>query len=47
MMSPSDADDLGRPYNSLFESQVIHRYVFIVAKFCLKSCNLDLHMAYM
>jgi len=30
MMSPSDADDLGRPCNSLFEFQVVHRYVFIV-----------------
>jgi len=29
-MSPSDADDLGRPRNSLFEFQVVHRYVFIV-----------------
>jgi len=46
MISPSDADDLGRPCNSLFEIQVIHRYVFVVVKFCLKSCNLDLHMVY-
>ena len=46
MMSPSDADDLGRPCNSLFELQVVHRYVFIVVKFCLKSCNLNLHMVY-
>ena len=30
MSSPSDADDLGRPYNSLFEFQVVHQYVFIV-----------------
>jgi len=29
-MSPSDAVDLGYPYNSLFEFQVVHRYVFIV-----------------
>jgi len=29
MISPSDAD-LGRPCNSLFEFQVVHRYVFIV-----------------
>jgi len=29
-MSPSDAVDLGRPCNSLFEFQVVHRYVFIV-----------------
>jgi len=29
MISPSDADDLGRPCNSLFEFQVVHRYVFI------------------
>jgi len=28
--SPSDADDLGRPCNSLFEFQVVHRYVFMV-----------------
>jgi len=25
MISPSDADDLGRPGNSLFEFQVIHQ----------------------
>jgi len=31
MMSPSDAIDLGRPCKSLFEFQVIHRYVFTVA----------------
>ena len=31
MMSPSNAVDLDRPCNSLFESQVVHRYVFIVA----------------
>ena len=30
MMSPSDAVVLGRPCNSLFEFQVVHRYVFIV-----------------
>ena len=30
MISPRDADDLGHPYNSLFEFQVVHRYVFIV-----------------
>jgi len=30
MMSPSDVVDLGRPCNSLFEFQVVHRYVFIV-----------------
>jgi len=30
MISLSDADDLGRPCNSLFEFQVVHRYVFIV-----------------
>jgi len=30
MMSPSNAVDLGRPYNSLFEFQVVHRYFFIV-----------------
>jgi len=30
MMSPSDADDLGRPCNSLFVFQVVHRYVSIV-----------------
>jgi len=30
MISPSDADDLGRRCNSLFEFQVVHRYVFIV-----------------
>jgi len=30
MMSPSDGVDLDRPYNSLFEFQVVHRYVFIV-----------------
>jgi len=29
-ISPSDAVDLGRPCNSLFEFQVVHRYVFIV-----------------
>jgi len=28
MMSPSDAVDPGRPRNSLFEFQVVHRYVF-------------------
>jgi len=30
MISPSDAIHLGRPCNSLFELQVVHRYVFIV-----------------
>jgi len=30
MKSPSYAVDLGRPYNSLFEFQVVHRYVFTV-----------------
>jgi len=30
MMSPSDALDLVRPCNSLFEFQLFHRYVFIV-----------------
>jgi len=30
MISPSDADDLGRPCNSLFEFQVVLRYVFMV-----------------
>jgi len=30
MMSPSDAVDLGRPCHSLFEFQVVHRYVFTV-----------------
>jgi len=30
MMSPSNAVDLGRPYNSLFEFQVAHRYGFTV-----------------
>jgi len=30
MISPSDADDLGRPCNSLFEFQMVHRPVFIV-----------------
>jgi len=29
MRSPSDAVDLGRPCNSLFEFQMVHRYVFI------------------
>jgi len=29
-MSLRDAIDLGRPCNSLFEFQVVHRYVFIV-----------------
>jgi len=27
MMNPSDAIDLGRPSNNLFEFQVVHRYV--------------------
>jgi len=30
MISPSDADDLCRSCNSLFQFQVVHRYVFIV-----------------
>jgi len=30
MISPSDANDLDRPCNSLFEFQMVHRYVFIV-----------------
>jgi len=30
MMSPIEATDLGRPFNSLFDFQVVHRYVFIV-----------------
>jgi len=30
MMSPSDAVNLGRPCTSLFEFQVVHRYVFVV-----------------
>jgi len=46
MMSPSDAVDPGHPCNSQFEIQVVHRYVFIVVSFCLKQCNLDLHMVY-
>jgi len=29
-MSPSDAVDLGRPCNSLFEFQVVPRYIFTV-----------------
>jgi len=29
-MSPSDGVNLGRPYISLFELQVVHRYIFIV-----------------
>jgi len=28
--SDCDADDLGRPCKSLFEFQVVHRYVFIL-----------------
>jgi len=36
MISPSDADDLGLPCNSLFEFQVVLRYVFIKVQFCLK-----------
>jgi len=44
---PDDADDLGRPGISLFEFQMVHRYVFRVVQFCLKWCNLDLHMVYM
>jgi len=30
MISPIDAGDLGHPCNSLFEFQVLHRYVFTV-----------------
>ena len=30
MMSPSNAVDLGRRCNSLFEFQVVHHYVFTV-----------------
>jgi len=30
MMGLSDAANLDRPCNSLFEFQVVHRYVFIV-----------------
>jgi len=30
MISPSDAVDLGRPCNNLFEFQVVHQHVFIV-----------------
>jgi len=30
MISPSDANRLGRLCNSLFEFQVVHGYVFIV-----------------
>jgi len=30
MMRQSAADDLGRPCNSLFEFEVVHRYVFTV-----------------
>jgi len=30
MNNPSDADNLGRPCDSLFEFQVVHRYVFVV-----------------
>jgi len=30
VMISSDAVDLGRPGDSLFEYQVLHRYVFIV-----------------
>jgi len=30
VMSPSDAVDLGRPGNSLFEFQVVHPYFFRV-----------------
>jgi len=30
MMSPSNAVDLGRPCNSLFEFHVVHIYVFTV-----------------
>jgi len=30
MISSTDANDLGRPCNILFEFQVVHRYVFTV-----------------
>jgi len=30
MISPSDAVDLGSPCNSLFEFEVVYRYVFTV-----------------
>jgi len=40
----SDAVDLGRPGNSLFEFQVVHPYFFRVVYFCLKLSILDLHM---
>jgi len=30
MVRPSGADDLGHPCNSLFEFQVVRRYIFIV-----------------
>jgi len=30
MIRPSDADNLGRPCNSLLEFQVVHRYIVIV-----------------
>jgi len=30
MVSPSDADDQGRPCNSQFEYEVVHRHVLIV-----------------
>jgi len=30
VMNPSDAVDLGRPCNSLFEFKVVHRCVFIL-----------------
>jgi len=30
MMSPSDAVDLDRPWNNLFEFQMVRRYVFIL-----------------
>jgi len=29
MISPSDADDVRRPCNNLFEFQVVHRNVFL------------------
>ena len=36
MMSPSDAVYLCRPCNSLFEFEVVHRYVLIGVWYCLK-----------
>ena len=46
MMSPCDAVDLGRPCHSLFEFQVLYRYIFIVVWLYLKQCNLDLRIVY-